>query len=414
MKGSALNTTENVTIGPGNQFSYNINMAINVGASPGTQITENNYYRNKILALDLWGPVGDEPDTPNITAVSTATLTVVGATSPEAMVEIYYNQKSEGGDYVSSCTANKLGKFYCTIPKDQFQTDINVAALARFEEGGTSGFSESYYVARPDYSSLTGITGPLSVSTDPQVIGMSIAIAGLLLFSFNGLAEISSRLLEDLAGRDTDKEKAGKQKGLLHKLTIFNTSGKRWLFYLGWVLILVLIAFAQSMLEDHPLFSRAQLELTLLLLVVTAILSLVEVGAEWIARKRWKADCQFCSEINFRGLIFVIGSVALSRLLGFSPGVIIGMAGVVFLIPELGERRKGPASFWVLLSIFLVSMAAWGLSVLFMEVSPIMETMMLTLFFLGVQAVFFGLIPFGDSSGKDIFNWKSWFGALSA
>jgi hypothetical protein len=110
----------------------------------------------------------------------------------------------------------------------------------------------------------------------------------------------------------------------------------------------------------------------------------------------------------------VIGSVALSRLLGFSPGVIVGMAGVVFLVPELAAPRKGPASFWVLLAIFVVSMAAWGLSVLFMEVSPIMETMMLTLFFLGVQSVFFSLIPFGDSNGKDIFDWKkSIWGAFS-
>ncbi|MBG0786848.1 MAG: hypothetical protein H0S79_17265, partial [Anaerolineaceae bacterium] len=29
-----------------------------------------------------------------------------------------------------------------------------------------------------------------------------------------------------------------------------------------------------------------------------------------------------------------------------------------------------------------------------------------TLFFLGVQSVFFGLIPFGESNGKDIIGWK--------
>lgn len=404
-EGVCMDKVSDTTIGPGNHFSYTLTMAINVGNSPHTQITANYFYRNEISALDLWGPSGDEPDTPTITVVSTATLTVVGTTSPDAIVEIYYNEKSEGGDYISSCSANKLGKFYCTIPKDQFQTDINVAALARFEDGGTSRFSENYYVATPDYSSITGITGPLSVSTDPQVIGMSIAIAGLLLFSFNGLAEISSRLIDDLSSRDDD-EKKGKKQGLLHKLTIINTSGKRWLFFLGWALILVLIAFAQSMLESYPLFSKSQLELTLLLLGVTSILSLVEVGAEWIVRKRWKTGCQFCSEINFRSLFFVIGSVLLSRLLGFSPGVIVGIAGVVFLIPKLSESRQGPVSFWVLLAIFLVSMAAWGLSVLFMEVSPIMETMMLTLFFLGVQAVFFSLIPIGDSNGKDIFGWK--------
>jgi hypothetical protein len=412
MDGVCLDEAVDTTIGPGNHFSYNTTMAINAGDSPHTQVTANYFYQNGISAYDLWGRIGDEPQQPVITAVSTATLTVVGNTSPNAIVEIYYNQKSEGGDYVLSCNANGNGKFYCTIPKDQFQTDINVTALARFEDGGTSRFSESFYVATPDYSSITGITGPLSVSTDPQVIGMSIAIAGLLLFSFNGLAEISSRLIDNLSSREGEGQ--GKKKGPIAKWTILNTRGKRWIFILGWLLILVLIAFAQSMLESYPLFSKAQLELTLLLLVVSAVLSLVEVGSEWIARKRWKVDCQFCSEINFRGLFFVIGSVALSRLLGFSPGVIVGMAGVVFLVPELAAPRKGPASFWVLLAIFVVSMAAWGLSVLFMEVSPIMETMMLTLFFLGVQSVFFSLIPFGDSNGKDIFDWKkSIWGAFS-
>ena len=403
--GVCLDEAVDTTIGPGNHFSYNSVMAISVGDSPHTQVTANYFYQNNVSAYNLWGRVGDEPQKPVITAVSTATLTVVGSTSPNAIVEIYYNQKSEGGDYVLTCNANAHGKFYCTIPKDQFQTDINVTALARFEDGGTSKFSESFYVATPDYSSITGITGPLSVSTDPQVIGMSIAIAGLLLFSFNGLAEISSRLIDGLSSREDD-EAQGKRKGLLARWTILNTRGKRWIFILGWALILVLIAFAQSMLESYPLFSKAQIELTLLLLAVSAVLSLVEVGSEWIIRKRWQVECQFCSEINFRGLFFVIGSVVLSRILGFSPGVIVGMAGVIFLVPELVTPRKGPASFWVLLAIFVVSMAAWGLSVLFMEVSPIMETLMLTLFFLGVQSVFFSLIPVGDSNGKDIFEWK--------
>lgn len=399
-----LNTTTGMAVGPGNQFSNTYGTAISYGDSPGTQITANNFFRIGIGAIDLWGPVGDEPDQPVITAVSTATLTVVGRTSPEAMVEIYYNQKSEGGDYIFSCQANVTGKFYCTIPKDIFRTNIYVAAIARFENGGTSRFSENFYVPTPDYTSLTGITGPLSVSTDPQVIGMSIAIAGLLLFSFNGLAEISSRLIDGFSG-DANGGK-DKKRSLIQKLTIINTRGKRWVFYLGWLLILVLIAFAQSLLESHPAFSKQQIELTLLLLGVSAILSLVEVGTEWIARKRWKVECQFCSEINFRGLFFVIGSVILSRILGFSPGVIIGMAGVVFLLPDLSDTRRGPASFWVMLAIFVVSMLAWGLSVLFMEISPIMETMMLTLFFLGVQSVFFGLIPFGESNGRDIFGWK--------
>jgi hypothetical protein len=403
LNGVCLNDTVDTTVGPGNQFSYNLVTAIDHGNDYRVQITANNFYKNEMGAISLWGPVGDEPETPVITAVSTATLTVVGNTSPNALVELYYNEKSEGGDYILTCSANSSGKFYCTIPKDLFQTDINVSALARFEEGGTSTFSVSFYVATPDYSSITGITGPLSVSTDPQVIGMSIAIAGLLLFSFNGLAEISSRLIDNLSSRN---EKDGKKKGLIQKWTIINTSGKRWLFFLGWLLILILIAFAQSMLESYTPFSKQQMELTLLLLGVSTILSLVEVGTEWIARKRWKVGCQFCSEINFRGLFFVIGSVILSRILGFSPGVIVGMAGVVFLTPDLVEHRQGPASFWVLLAIFLVSMAAWGLSVLFMEISPIMETMMLTLFFLGVQSVFFGLIPFGDSNGRDIFGWK--------
>lgn len=402
LTGVCFSDTLDTLVGPGNQFSYNMT-GIDAGNATGSQITANNYYKTELDTISIWDPVGDEPETPIITAVSTATLTVVGNTSPNALVELYYSEKGEGGDYLLTCSASSSGKFYCTIPKDLFQTDINVSALARFEDGGTSTFSDPFYVATPDYSSITGITGPLSVSTDPQVIGMSIAIAGLLLFSFNTLAEISSRLIENLSSR---KGEGGGKKGLIQKWTIINTSGKQWLFFLGWLLILVLIAFAQSMLESYTLFSKQQIELTLLLLCVSAILSLVEVGTEWVARKRWKVGCQFCSEINFRGLFFVIGSVILSRILGFSPGVIVGMAGVVFLTPNLAERRQGPASFWVLLAIFLVSMAAWGLSVLFMEISPIMETMMLTLFFLGVQSVFFGLIPFGDSNGRDIFGWK--------
>ncbi len=251
-----FNYTTNMTVGPGNQFSYSGGTAINYGDSSGVQITANNFFRNNFGAIDLWGPVGDEPVQPVIIAVSTATLTVVGKTSPEAIVEIYYSEKGEGDDYVLTCQANAAGKFYCTIPKEFFRTDVSVSALARFEDGGTSVFSEPFFVPTPDYTSLTGITGPLSVSTDPQVIGMSIAIAGLLLFSFNGLAEISSRLIEDLS--DNNQEGKSKKRTLIQKLTIINTRGRRWVFFLGWVLTLVLIAFAQSMLESHPLFSKQQ------------------------------------------------------------------------------------------------------------------------------------------------------------
>ncbi len=408
--GICINSAESTIIGPGNIFANNFEMGLNVGDSPNTQITANSFYSNKGTAIDLWGPAGDEPERPTITAVSTATLTVAGKGSAGSIVEIYYDEASEGGDFVLSCNANHAGKFYCTIPKDQFRTDINVTALARFPEGGTSTFSEPYHVPPVDYTSLTGITGPLSVSTDPQVIGMSVLIAGLLLFSFNSLAEISTRLLDDLSA---ERQKEGKPKrGLIRKWSIINTRGKRWLFFLGWLLVLFLIAFAQSLLEQHPLFSWQQIQLTLLLLAVLAVLSLVEVGAEWLARKRWKSECRFCSEINFRGLIFVIGSVILSRLLGFSPGVIIGMAGVVFLLPDLAGERKGPASFWTLLAVFVISMAAWGISVLFMGRVPILETFLLTLFFLGSQSVFFNLIPFGPSNGRELFTWKKlvWLG----
>ncbi len=408
--GICLDSTEGVTIGPGNTIANNSLMGMNLGDSPDTQITENSIYRNQIAPIDLWGPVGDEPDLPEITAVSTATLTVAGRTSAGAIVEIYYNEKGEGGEYVLNCKANHLGKFYCTIPKDRFRTDVDVSALARFPEGGTSKFSEPYHVPPVDYSSLTGITGPLSVSTDPQVIGMSVVIAGLLLFSFNSLAEISTRLLDTLSANKKENDQAGKR--LRRKWTLVNIKGKRWLFFLGWLLVLFLIAFAQSLLEDHPLFSWQQIQLTLMLLAVLAILSLVEVGAEWLARKRWKTDCQFCSEINFRGLIFVVGSVLLSRLLGFSPGVVIGLAGVVFLLPDLTNERKGPAALWALLAVFALSMVAWGVSVLFMGRVPILETFLLTLFFLGSQSVFFNLIPFGDSTGRDLFTWKklAWLG----
>jgi hypothetical protein len=401
--GICLNQARQTQIGPDNTIFYSLFNGIGIGDSPQTQITENDISENEHEAISIWGYVGDEPDPPLITGHSHTTLTINGEAEPGSIVELYYDKDNEGGEFAVSCITTAQGKFYCTIPDEDFKTDVNVTALARRPDGGTSVLSEPYFLPEPDYAVITGITGPQSISTDPQVIGISVGIAGMLLFIFNSLAEVSTGLLDELFSKNN---KILKHTSSMVNRMVLNSSGHPFVFYAGWAGILMLTAFAQSMLEDYRIFSTDQIQLTGLLLLVLAVLSLVEVGSEWAARRSWGMDRGFGSIIDFRTLLFVGFSVALSRLLNFSPGIIIGVVGVVFLKPDFSQKQKGPAALIILASLFVISMTAWGLSAVFVNRTPILETICLTIFFFGIQQVFFSLIPYQGSGGRKIMGWK--------
>ncbi len=142
-----FNYTTNMTVGPGNQFSYSGGTAINYGDSSGVQITANNFFRNNFGAIDLWGPVGDEPEQPVIIAVSTATLTVVGKTSPEAIVEIYYSEK--GKAMIMSLPARRTRQASSIAPfRKNFSGRMLVFVLWHVSRMGDLSFLRA--ILRPD------------------------------------------------------------------------------------------------------------------------------------------------------------------------------------------------------------------------------------------------------------------------
>ncbi|NSW52084.1 MAG: right-handed parallel beta-helix repeat-containing protein [Anaerolineae bacterium] len=405
--GICLHSAYYTTIGPGNHVAHNAMHGIDIGDCTLTTISGNSIYQNGKIGIENWTPQGDQLPPPEIVTVSYTTLTVLGNSAPGSQVELYFDTADQGEQFAAACTANTRGRFHCTIPRDNFQLEKNLTAIASGADNSTSVFSAPYYVRTPEVTSLTGITGPLSISTDPEVVGISLGIAIFLFIASNLLANMSTEWLPDATRRLFQRQVPMGKK----RTTTIRTAGKPVIHLVTWLAILTSTALAQSMLEDHALFSVPFLKLFLLLLVVTVILSLAEVGSAWLVRKAWKEPCRFKPEIEFRSILFVMLSVLISRLLHFSPGIVVGLVGSVLLLPELAQERDGISSLSVLSGIFLLSMACWGLSAVFTRTQPALEILLLTVFFFGVQSVFFSLLPYAESAGASIYQWnrKIWW-----
>ncbi|MBN2048191.1 MAG: right-handed parallel beta-helix repeat-containing protein, partial [Anaerolineaceae bacterium] len=227
--GVCLNGAEETQIGPDNVIAHNEFHAIDLGNAPRATITRNILRDNQRGSIVNWSPAGDEPAPPEIITVSTTTLTVVGNAEAGAMIEIYFG---EGEEYAVSCEANQRGRFHCTIPREQFRADASITATASRDGGSTSTFAESYLIHAPVVTSLTGITSPLNLPNDPQVIGISLGIAVLLFVCFNLLANMSTDWINDILEGDSSLLK--KAVNWIEKVMIIETGKNRLRFYLLW------------------------------------------------------------------------------------------------------------------------------------------------------------------------------------
>ena len=272
---------------------------------------------------------------------------------------------------------------------------------------------------------------PTQISKDPEVIGTNLALAlvfaaifGFTSALFNSTiktknAEIA-RTLAPL-GRVWNRATT-----TLSSFTVFRrlaTGGRRgarrWLESLAIVIIAGLI---YALLD--PGFGFSIYGLTIFVSLALSI-ALVTYGYEGVqalvSSRRYRAPAAVKLFPIAIGIAIVC--VLLSRLSGFKPGYLYGfVGGMAFLgAQQPDDRKKGRLVLLATGCLFAVSLAAWFLAVPLTNVVEagsswlkVLQGICVGTFVVGLEGLFFGLIPLSITDGGTLFRWNRvvWAGAF--
>jgi hypothetical protein len=116
--------------------------------------------------------------------------------------------------------------------------------------------------------------------------------------------------------------------------------------------------------------------------------------------------------VNGANLSVALGSMVFSRFAGLAPGILFGSAG-----SARGEMRGDPGTLSMLgiVAIGITALIGWGLSA-FVPQTPGADIWLATLFLLifavGIQTLFFELIPVYGTLGRDLIRRSKWLWGL--
>jgi len=143
------------------------------------------------------------------------------------------------------------------------------------------------------------------------------------------------------------------------------------------------------------------------LFISAAAVGVVEFFSDAYARRRLAPTIQAESKIQWIGIPIAVACVALSRALAFRPGYLYGMVGALYLIPDLADRTDaGRRALFVLLSVFAGGILLWLATAFLPDALVELEPLLLTIFLIGLQGVFFSLFPLATTDGGDIGRWR--------
>jgi hypothetical protein len=272
---------------------------------------------------------------------------------------------------------------------------------------------------------------PTQISSDPEVIGTNLALAlvfaaifGFTSTLFNSTLEAKNaeivRLFAPL-GRVWSKAKTALSKPAVFRRLASGRAhgGRRWLESLAIVIIAGLI---YALLD--PGFGFSIYGLTIFVSLALSI-ALVTYGYEGVqalvSSRRYRAPAAVRLFPIAIGIAIVC--VLLSRLTGFKPGYLYGfVGGMAFLgAQQPDDRRKGRLVLLATGCLFVVSLAAWLLAVPLtgaVEAGSswlkVLQGICVGTFVVGLEGLFFGLIPLSITDGGTLFRWNKvvWAGAF--
>lgn len=276
----------------------------------------------------------------------------------------------------------------------------------------------------------TTLPTPLEISTDPAVVGTNAFLAVLLALLFGLTSTVFNDTLNQHQGaiRNTFLGRVG---GAIKRLgtALGRPAGppgsrtRRILTYVRVGIFLLVTALIASFLEPAFLpLSWAGVGLFFSMLLSIGLVNLVYEGVQiWRARR-----LQFPAalELNPAGIVVALGCVFFSRLVGFVPGYLYGTPGGYALEEEaeMSRRREATIAGAGLGAAALLALLAWGLTLptdlaqtalgatgvigFLRGIAGGLQSVLLTLFFVGLEVVFLELFPLGPTSGTALFRWN--------
>jgi hypothetical protein len=406
-------------IGPGNIIAYNGESGVSVLGDDtlGNTITGNSIYGNGGLGVQIWEGGNAELSAPTIIYVSTRTIR--GTAPPNSRVEIFFDEKEQGRIFAGSTVADEEGNFVYSVPVGIF-AGPNVTATTVDGEGNTSQLSAPQSPRAPVVTrELPGIVGPTQVSLEPEVVGTNLGLALFCVLFFGLTSNIFNSILKDY--RD---ELAGAFGRLVPQAAIDAISrigsslggmaeNGRDRLLLMWLLVLLLTSFIESFLDPEAgVFSPERLGLLITLFVSGVAVSGLELGSDLLAYRRWAPTIKAESKVQWAGIAIALACVILSRALDFKPGYLYGAVGAIYLVPKLvGIPSSGKRAALVLVIILAGGFILWIATAFLPAVLAELEPLLLTIFLISLQGVFFALLPLAFTDGGDIWSWRKgvWF-----
>ncbi len=407
------------TIGSNNIIAHNTLAGV-VVQEPQTinnTIIGNSIYGNAEAGIVLLDGANDQLSPPEVDQIFSRSI--IGTSLPGSTIEVFSDEGDQGQIIEGSITADEEGNFEFTLPAGRFKGP-NLTTTVTDIQGNTSTFSTPVEPPTPLVTrELPDIVAATQVSVEPRVVGTNLSLALFCVLFFGFTSTLFNQILKDyrddmsmsfgaLIPRRLTKSVQEVSSGLHSYI-----KERWWRLIWVWLLVLLTSAVIESFLDCEIKIICPE-RLSLILTLFSA--ALVVGGLEWIsdryAHRRWAGSTATEYKIQWGGLFIAIACVIFSRAIDFRPGYLYGILGAIYILPRLEHTaRSGKRASLVLLAIFWGGIIVWVIAS-FLPVTLVdLEPVLLTIFLISLQGVFFQLFPLSMTDGGDIWRWKKrlWF-----
>jgi len=416
MTGVTIENTTNNQIGPGNRIANNGAEGVIVqieSAENGNTITQNSITNNDGPGIFVYVAEGDAATM--VEEVMVSKRSVTGAAPAGTRLEFYQDAEDEGETYLGATEADDKGRFSWAAPVGVLLSE-NITVLTADSTGTTGGFSKPVSIPAALLAEIPGLPGPEQVSVETEVLLLNSGIALAALLFFGVVATWFNESLENFSDEIAMRIQAILVKWKLKRNTAKSDvkSTPLWETLLKWAVILGITAFIQTFLDPVTGFDRSWWGQLFTLILSGFLVTGLQILSEWLLRRLSATHTDVKeTEVSVIGLVMASLSVIFSRIMHFSPGVVLGTVDGLYCNPQLDDpRQDGQRALAAKGAIFGLTLIGWLISPLF-DGAPGIQSLLITMFIMGVQYAFFELIPLKVLDGYAVRAWDKWIWRLS-
>ena len=341
-----------------------------------------------------------------------------------------------GGRFVGLTTYYSTGEFWWTepTPGERIVTGVVEIGGRPAEEVRRADLDAILASLRvpiedlgaPQTEFVGSVPAPDEISTDPEVIGSNIFLALFIILAFAFTSTLFNQTLDE--NRREIEGWLGRFFAPFRRLTSlveqrYGAVAQRqpWAQrVVGPAVILVLTGLIYGFLSPDFGFNTKSVVLFVSVIVgVGAITYVYEGGQALFTTRRLRLGAGV--KLYAVALAIAAGCVLLSRLVDFQPGFLYGfVAAYTLLAPAtLDRRQSGQIDFVPAIALLAVSLIAWLLVIPLREVTQgsdawwvaLPEGAAVAVFVVGLEGLFFNMIPLSFMDGAKIAEWNRllWF-----